>query len=230
MKYIIYLTSFFILFVGCKKYKELKDTDDLNGKVFYTGQLQFANDLDSIGIPHPIAGTHIQIFKKSELVNYLFDSTTDNLGNFAFRNLKDGEYRIHVNKVFNNIIYDTDRVITVSNSKNYADTPWTVRPSNIKQNAVVFTVKDAFAGVLNGTKIYLYSSTVLANADVNHDGTGASAILPPTNGYGKSVALNIPALPFYVIKMKTLNNLVKTDVISTGIPQFGIVRLSEQIP
>lgn len=230
MKKIFVLISTVLLFTACKKYKELANTDDLNGKAYYSGQLQYVNNLDSPGIPHALASVHVQLYKKTEPVNYLFDSTTDNLGYFVFRNLKDGDYRLRVNKIIGNAIYDTTREFSIHNGQDYADSAWTLKPSELRQNGIVFTIRDAFQGYLNGTKIFLYSSSVLAAADINNDGTGSSVQFPLTNGYGKTVMLNIPALPFYVIKMKTSNNLVKTDILSTGLSQNGILRLERVIP
>ena len=217
------ITACILINMSCKKYHELRQYDDLNGTVSYSGQLQFANDLDSLGIPYFRPNVHLQLFKKPDTLHYLFDGVTDSLGYYYFHSLKNGDYRVRTTQVINSVIYDSSRDFTVSGDNDYIDTTWTIKPSNQKQNAIVYTVKDLLGGAVNGCSVYLYSSIIVANADVNYTGAGSSVTLSTTNGYGKAYKTGIPNLPLFIVQIKGPNNLKARDTIY-NVPLYGIIR------
>jgi hypothetical protein len=226
---IVYFLITIMIIVGCKKYRDLRESDDLNGSLYYSGQLQFANDLDSIGTPYFRSNVHLQLSKKPDTLHYLFDTNTDSLGYYSYHSLKNGEYRIHLRHIINSVIYDSTRDFTISGDKNFIDIPWTIKPSYQKQNGIVYTIKDRFGGVMNGCSIFLYSSIVLANADTGYIGIGNSVVMPVTNGYGRTAKVNIPNLPLYIVQIKSINNLRARDTIY-NVPLYGILRRDISMP
>jgi hypothetical protein len=219
----LYFIVIIIVIVGCNKYRDLRDKDDLNASLYYSGQLQFANDLDSTGIPYFKSNVQLRLFKKPDTLNYLFDTKTDSLGFYSYRSLKNGEYRIQLRQIINSIIYDSTRDFSIQGDNNFVDVPWTIKPSFQKQNGIVYTTRDRFGGFMNGCSIFLYSSIVLANADTGYTGIGSSVMMLPTNGYGKSAKVNIPNLPLYIVQIKSINNLRVRDTIY-NVPLNGILR------
>ncbi|MEO6670131.1 MAG: hypothetical protein ABIN36_11685 [Ferruginibacter sp.] len=230
MKFLLFILSilFILLGPGCGKYHDLKEKENLNEEINYFGQLSVANNLDSAGIPYYKPNIHLQISRMPDTVHYIFDSFTDSLGYYTFHNLGNGDYRIHTNFLINNVIYDSIRYINIHDDSDFVDQSWTINPSHLKQNGFVFTIRDQQQGYVNGCKIFLYSSVAQANADTAYNGLGASVVMPETNGYGKSVKLNIPAVP-YVVQVKSIGNL-RARININDLDIYGIIPLEITLP
>ena len=201
-----------IVFIACKK-----DTaDDISGNETITGKLYKQILQDSL---LKTIVTNQEIFLRKDtaqgVTNFLFSTKTDTSGNFIFKYLQAQKYYALNATLRADTRLDHNILFTVNNPVVLADSNVNLylSPDFTSQNGLFVVCEDtvtfggplpsSYPGVLPGTipfeNIYIYTSRVIADADINYTGQG-SAYSFTARGTGTALKMNLPAIERLYIK------------------------------
>lgn len=157
----VYTLSVFLvlLFVGCKKPKG----DDISGDVEVKGTVYLNDTLRGLSEEVIQPNLSIQLKRKGEekSQNFLYSTSTDQLGNFTFTNLhRDSTYYLVAQKEVNGILFSSQTPVTKDSIRPIRVVLY---PNATMYNILSIQVKDSISfEPLSGVKVCLFNNSILA--------------------------------------------------------------------
>jgi hypothetical protein len=188
-----FLFILLIVVLGWQCSKPVKD--DLSGSLEIKGVLYLNDTLKSFATETALRNSQIYLrnIEDSSSQNFLYSAITDTLGNFAFQNLSDKQYKLSVSKEISGVIYRVDT--TLLPSMITAPIKLVLYPTATTYNVLTIIARDsASKGLLSDASVCLFHSRLLAQANLC-DGSFLSLT---TDAFGKTHTTRLSTGWYYV--------------------------------
>lgn len=194
MKKLLYIAILTSCFVACKKYSDMKNTNDVVADGVLNGRLFLTDTLTKNLIDVPQSGKRITLRYSNvpDTINYLFETTTDANGYFVFKNLrKDSAYTAKFDEKIDNISYyaidHNGRTPTYDSIMLFAE------PNSTNQNGLIYSV------MLNSNRIKGATVCLFSNNALFQNGGCEGALYSTTSTeLGKAAFMNINPGEYFV--------------------------------
>lgn len=219
-KYCIYILIA-LLGISCDKDKN----DDLSDDKKIFGRLFLIDPLANAPAQVPQTGKKLTIryADSQDYVNYLFSTTSDANGYFAFPNLKEGRsYIIKYQETISGAVYeDSISVVAPTNTAVLAG-----KLATAKQAGLLVEVKDFSGNLLKEANVCLFTSDY--NIGYLKGTCDGSSIQLKTNSAGKASHVGLAAGTYYLLATATIEGVVLTSTTKVDITK-SIVEVKMQV-
>lgn len=178
--------------------------DDILGSEDMAGKVYLLNPYDNL-TPQIKAGQNVLLQKATDSLptSYLFSSKSNDAGEFTFKYLGSGEYKLY-SELYSSTRWDSSILYSVSYPTSARENiVLTLQPDTVKQNGLFFLCLDSVmqnpAGVIPYDSIYIYMSGVLAAKDSSAISGQGSSYQLVGNVQGRALKMNLPFdRPLYI--------------------------------
>lgn len=212
MKHLIFFTLVLLIAACSKDFGDLGENKKLEGVALKTDP--FSQSGDSV----PLKAATVKIRVKGNANSFLYSTTTDDDGRFAFSNLKEKtDYEIFHESIISSVPFAGYVALNTENEK---DNKLVIAPDSTKINITVARVTDQFNSPFNNVKIYRFINKTYF--DNSYTAGAIDSFL--TDSRGIYTYYQSPPGKYYFLVKVVVNSITLTGRKEQDVPLYGVSR------